>query len=150
MTSQFLAAAASVALIGAGFTGAGTRAIDAMPGVQTAFADGNGDGGDKVCRVDVIRSGTPGNADIARQELAGGKCVCIVTTGPASSNGSAESVVTNLLRDKTCGDAPLVGDAVSEAATAGGGNGGGTIIITVLGVVGAAGLAVALGKDTNG
>lgn len=150
MTSQFLAAAASVALIGAGFTGAGTRAIDALPGVQSAFADGNGSGADKVCRVDVIRSGNAGNADITRQELDSGQCVCIVTTGPASNNGSAESVVTNLLRDKTCGDAPLVGETVSEVAAAGGGGGGGTIIVTVLGVAGAAGLAVGLGKDTNG
>jgi hypothetical protein len=149
VTSQFLAAAASVALIGAGFAGAGTRAIDAMPGVQSAFADGNGAGGDKVCRVDVIRSGNAGAANITRQELAGGNCVCIVTTGPASNNGSAENIVTNLLRDKTCGDAPLVGETVSEAA-AGGGGSGGTVIITVLGVVGAAGLAVALGKDTGG
>lgn len=145
MTSQFLAAAASVALIGAGFTGAGTRAIDAMPGVQTAFADGNGSGADKVCRVDVIRSGTPGNADITRQELDSGQCVCIVTTGPASNNGSAENVVTNLLRDKTCGDAPLVGN---EAATTGGGSG--TLVVTLVAVAGAAGLAFALGKDTHG
>ncbi len=149
MTSQFLAAAASVALIGAGFTGAGTRSIEALPGLQSAFADGNGGGADKVCRVDVIRSGNAGAADITRQELAGGNCVCIVTTGPASNNGSAEDAVTNLLRDKTCGDAPLVGKTVSEAA-AGGGGGGGTIIITVLTVVGAAGLVVALGKDSNG
>ncbi|MBA4162983.1 MAG: hypothetical protein C0515_13070 [Novosphingobium sp.] len=145
MTSQFFAAAASVALIGAGFTGAGTRAIDAMPDVQTAFADGSGAGSDKACRVDVIRSGTPGNADIARQELDSGQCVCIVTTGPASSNGSAENVVTNLLRDKTCGDAPLVG---SEAATTGGGSG--TLVVTLVAVAGAAGLAFVLGNDTNG
>ena len=150
MTSQFLAAAASVALIGAGFTGAGTRAIDALPGVQSAFADGNGGGADKVCRVDVIRSGNAGAADITRQELAGGQCVCIVTTGPASSNGSAENVVTNLLRDKTCGDAPLVGDTVSEAATTGGGRSTGWII-GGLGVLGAlAGLGIAGGNDSQG
>lgn len=149
MTSQFLAAAASVALIGAGFTGAGTRAIDAMPGVQTAFADGSDGGSDKLCRVDVIRSGTPGNADIARQELDNGQCVCIVTTGPASNNGSAENIVTNLLRDKTCGDAPPAGNTAGEAAAAGGG-GSGTLVITLVAVAGAAGLAFALGKDTHG
>jgi hypothetical protein len=149
VTSQFLAAAASIALIGAGFTGAGTRAIDAMPGVQTFFADGSG-GADKVCRVDVIRSGNPGNANIARQELAGGKCVCIVTTGPASNNGSAEDVVTNLLRDKTCGDAPLVGNTVSEAATNSGGGSTGWII-GGLGVLGAlTGLGIAGGNDSQG
>ncbi|MEY4952288.1 MAG: hypothetical protein RL299_712 [Pseudomonadota bacterium] len=149
MTSQFLAAAASVALVGAGFTGAGTRAIDAMPGVQTAFADGSGSGADKVCRVDVIRSGTPGNADITRQELDNGQCVCVVTTGPASNNGSAENVVTNLLRDKTCGEAPLVGVTGGEAAAAGGGSSG-TLVVTLVAVAGAAGLAFVLGKDTHG
>jgi len=148
VTSQFLAATASVALIGAGFAGAGTRAVDAIPALQTAFADGSGGAG-KVCRVDVIRSGTPGVADITRQELDGGKCVCIVTTGPASSNGSAEDVVTNLLNDQTCGDAPLVGKTVSEAA-AGGGGSGGRAIITPLTVVGAAGRAGALGTTTGG
>lgn len=148
MTSQFLAAAASVALVGAGLADVGTRSIEAMPSIQTAFADGNGDGGDKLCRVDVIRSGTPGSADITRQELDSGQCVCIVTTGPASNNGSAEGIVTNLLRDRTCGDAPLAGKVVSEAATGGGGSG--TVILTVLGVVGAAGLAVALGTDSHG
>ena len=146
MISQFLAATASVALIGAGFTGIGTRSIEAMPGIQTAFADG--DGGGKACRVDVIRSGTPGTADIARQELDSGQCVCIVTTGPASTNGSAEDIVTNLLRDRTCSDAPLAGDTAGEGA--GGGGGGGMIGIT-LGAVGvAAGLAFALGKDSHG
>lgn len=149
MTSQFLAAAASLALIGAGFADVGTRSIDAMPGLQTAFADGSGGGADNRCRVDVIRSGTPGTADIARQQLDSGQCVCIVTTGPASNNGSAEDVVTALLRDRTCGNAPLVGNTVGEVAGAGGGSSG-TIVITVLGVVGAAGLAVALGKDSGG
>jgi len=149
VTSQFLAAAASAALIGAGFTGAGTRAIDAMPTMQTAFADGaeSSGGAGKVCRVDVIRSGNPGVADIARQELDGGKCICIVTTGPASSNGSAEDVVTNLLRDKTCGDAPLVGDTASEAAAGGGGGG---LVYTAVGVAAAAGLAAGLGGASNG
>lgn len=148
MTSQFLAAAASVALIGAGFAGAGTRAIDAMPGVQTAFADGDG-GSDKLCRVDVIRSGNPNTADITRQELDNGQCVCIVTAGPANNNGAAENVVTNLLRDRTCGDAPLVGNTATEAA-AGGGGGSGTLVVTLVAVAGAAGLALALGKDTHG
>lgn len=147
MTSQFLAAAASVALIGAGFTGVGTRSIEAMPGLQSAFADGNGDGGGKACRVDVIRSGNPGVADIARQELDGGQCVCIVTTGPASSNGSAEDVVTNLLRDKTCDDAPLVGKEAAEAAAGGGGPGG---ILTALGVGSATGLTAGLAGGSNG
>lgn len=149
MTSQFLAAAASVALIGAGFSGAGTRSIEALPGFST-FGAGSDGGADDRCRVDVVRSGNPGKADITRQELDNGQCVCIVTTGPASSNGAAEDVVTALLRDRTCSNAPVVGRAVSDAAVGGTGGGSGTIIVTVLGVVGAAGLAVALGKDSNG
>lgn len=148
MTSQFLAAAASVALIGAGFVGAGTRSIDAMPTLQTAFADGADAGGDNRCRVDVLRSGTPGVADIARQTLDNGRCVCIVTTGPASNNGSAEDVVTALLRDRTCDGAPAVGKVVSESATTGGGSG--YVVPLLLGVVGAAGLGVAMGGSSHG
>jgi hypothetical protein len=146
VTSQFLAAAASVALVGAGFAGAGTRASDALPAMQTAFADGSGGAG-KVCRVDVIRSGTPGVADITRQELDGGKCVCIVTTGPASNNGSAEDLVTNLLNDKTCSDAPLARSAANEAAAGGGGS---SVVYTAVGVAAAAGLAVGLGGASPG
>jgi hypothetical protein len=69
-------------------------------------------------------------------------------TGPVGANGNAESVVTGILRDRSCADSPTVGKTVSEAATAGGGNG---IIVPVLvGVVGAAGLAVALGSNSRG
>ena len=148
MTSQILAATASVALIGANLAGVGTRSIDAMPSIQSAIADGDG-GSDNRCRVDVVRSGTAGVATVTRQDLAGGQCVCIVTTGPAGSNGSAEDVVTNLLRDRTCGDAPPAPATVTEAAS-GGRGGNGTLIITVLRVVGIAGFAVSLGKDSHG
>ncbi len=148
MTSQFLAAAASVALVGAGFAGVGTRSIEAMPALQSSFADGADGGADNRCRVDVIRTGTPGVADIARQVLDNGKCVCIVTTGAASNNGSAEDVVTALLRDRTCESAPLVGKTVAETATAGGGSG--YVVPLLLGVVGAAGLGVAMGGSSHG
>lgn len=150
MFSQFLAAGASVALIGAGVAGGSAiRSFDALPGMQTAVADGDGAGASGTCRVDVVRAGAAGTASVTRQVLNDGSCVCSITTGPASGNGSAENIVTALLRDRTCADAPLVGEAVSDAAGAAGGSSG--IIIPVLvGVVGAAGLAVALGASSNG
>ena len=153
MFSQFLAAGAAVSLIGAGVAGAtATRSFDALPGIQTAVADGEGGGARDKCRVDVIRAGTPGSATVTRQVMVDGSCVCSITTGPANSNGSAENAVTMLLRDRTCADAPTVGDQVSDAARSGGGRGGnaGLIIPVLVGVVGAAGLAVALGSSSNG
>lgn len=149
MLSQFLAASASVALIGAGVAGSSAiRSFDALPSAQAAFADGDGAGASNRCRVDVIRAGSAGSASVARQVLSDGGCVCIITTGPASDNGSAEDVVTALLRDRTCPDAPVVGRAVREVARTGGGSG--AIIPVLVGVVGAAGLLVALGGASNG
>lgn len=150
MFSQFLAAAASVALVGAGVAGStATRSFDALPGVQSAVADGEGGGAPDTCRVDVIRAGTPGAASVTREVLTDGSCVCTVTTGPANNNGSAENVVTMMLRDRTCADAPTVGRTTSEYATANGGSHG-LIIPVLVGVVAAAGLAVALGSSSNG
>ena len=147
MTSQLLAAAASVALVGAGVAGAsGVRSFEAMPTQTMVVADGDGAGGQ--CRVDVIRSGDSGTVTTTRSVLADNSCVCTVVTGPAGANGNAEDVVTGILRDRTCADSPTVGRQVSEAATAGGGH---SVIIPVLvGVVGAAGLAVALGSNSRG
>lgn len=147
MTSQFIAAAASVALLGAGFAGIeGTRSSDVLPAHQVAFTSAQGASGGQ-CRVDVVRTGTAGVADITRSELSDGTCVCTVTTGQPSVNGSAESVVTNLLRDRTCDGAPGVGREASQAAGGGAGN---AIIPVVVTTVGAAGLAVAIANDSNG
>ncbi|MFM5884546.1 MAG: hypothetical protein ACKOQ3_04325 [Novosphingobium sp.] len=158
MSTQIFAALAAAGLIGASIAGATeTRAIDAIPGAAALMGAGEGGGADK-CRVDVVRSGTPGTADITRQVLDNGGCVCIVTTGAAQSNGSAEDIVRALLRDRSCEGAPLasaaagsnpgVGGAVSAAA--GGGGGSGAILPVLIGGVGAAGLAVALGKSSKG
>ncbi|MFC0588670.1 hypothetical protein ACFFF7_04530 [Novosphingobium aquiterrae] len=158
MSTQIFAALAAVSLIGAGVAGAAeTRAIDAIPGASALMGAGQGGGSDK-CRVDVIRSGAAGTADVTRQVLDNGGCVCIVTTGAAASNGSAEDIVRALLRDRTCDGAPLaaaaagsnpgVGGPVSAAATSGGGSG--AILPVLIGGVGAAGLAVALGKSSKG
>lgn len=148
MTSQLFAAAASVALLGAGFASLdGTRSVESLPAVQTIAADGVG-GAAKKCRVDVVRAGTPGAADIVRDELTDGTCVCIITTGPANNNGAAESIVTNLLRDRECTGAPAANRPPVETASAGGASG---VILPVLAVtVGAAGLAAAAGNDSAG
>ena len=149
MFSQFLAASASVALIGAGVAGSSAiRSFDALPSVQSAVADGEGGGAADTCRVDVIRAGAAGTASVTREVLNDGSCVCSITTSPAAGNGSAENIVTALLRDRTCADAPVVGKAASEAAAGGGGSG--AIIPVLVGVVGAAGLGVALGSASHG
>ena len=149
MISQFLAAAASVALIGAGAIGsADVRASDAVPMAQTKLVDGDGDGAAGTCRVDVVRSGEGGTVSTTRTVLTDNSCVCTVVTGPADANGNAEEVVTGILRDRRCAESPTVGKPVSEAARSGGGSG--AIIPVLVGVVGAAGLAVALGSQSRG
>jgi hypothetical protein len=149
VTSQFIAAAASVALLGAGFTAVdGTRSAEALPMNSVSAASGLADA---PARVDVIRNGPSGTAKITRTVLTDGTTVCTVTTGPAGSNGDAEDIVKNLIRDKSCTGAPAPGNPVSEAAVGSGGGGAGSVVIPVLiGTVGAAGLAVALGGDSKG
>lgn len=147
MTSQLLAAAASVALVGAGVAGtSGVRSFEAMP--TSASAVGEGVGASGMCRVDVVRSGNSGTVASTRTVLNDGNCVCTLVTGPAGANGNAEDVVNGMLRDRTCPDSPTVGRAVSEVARTGGG--GGLIIPVLVGVVGAAGLAVALSANSRG
>ena len=149
MTSQLLAAAASVALVGAGVAGSsGIRSFEAMPTRTSAVADGEGAGASGMCRVDVVRSGNSGTVSTTRTVLGDDSCVCTVVTGPSGANGNAEDVVTGILRDRTCADSPTVGKPVSEAAASGGGSG--AIIPVLVGVVGAAGLAVALGSNSHG
>jgi len=148
VTSQLLASAAAVALVGVGVAGtSGVRSFEAMPAQTAAVADGEGAGGN--CRVDVIRTGDNGTVNTTRSVLADNSCVCTVLTGPAGVNGNAEDVVTAILRDRTCADSPAVGHTVSEAASTGGGIHG-AIIPVVVGVVGAAGLVVALGANSRG
>ena len=149
MITQFLAATASVALIGAGVVGsADVRSSDAVPMSQSAVTDGDSGGSSGICRVDVVRSGLPGTVTSTRTVLNDNSCVCTLVTGPADSNGNAEDVVTVMLRDRNCPDSPTVGQAVREVARTGGG--GGLIIPVLVGVVGAAGLAVALSAESRG
>ncbi|WP_296678296.1 hypothetical protein [Novosphingobium sp.] len=155
MSAQIVSALAAFGLIGAGVAGSvETRAIDAVPVTMAMMGGGQAAAGGK-CRVDVFRTGNPGNADITRQVLDNGNCVCTVMTGPAPSNGGAEDVVKALLRERTCDSAPLtsatgngVGAPVAAAASTGGGSA--AVLPVVVGVAGAAGLAVALGKSSKG
>lgn len=147
MTSHLLAAAAAVGLLGAGFANASeTRSFEAMTGQAAMFGNGEGGGaaGDQ-CRVDVVRSGSPGTAGVTRQAFSDGSCVCTVTTGPASTNGSAETIVASLMRDRTCDGAASPGN---EAAKAGGGGGG--IIGALAGIVGVGGAVAASSSDSQG
>ena len=80
MTSQLLAAAASVALVGAGVTGSsGVRSFEAMPTPATVVVDGEGGGAGVQCRVDVIRSGDAGTVNTTKTMLEDNSCVCTVT-----------------------------------------------------------------------
>lgn len=149
MLSQLLAATASVALIGAGAVGASeVRSSDAIPMAQSVASDGDGGGAPGTCRVDVVRSGQSGTVTSTRSYLEDHSCVCTLMTGPSENNGNAENVVTGMLRDRDCPESPTVGQQVSEVARQGGG--GGAIIPILVGVVGAAGLAVALGSHSRG
>ena len=149
MMSQLLAAAASIALVGAGVAGtSGTRSFEAMPTLASAVApDGDGAGDSRMCRVDVVRSGQSGTVTSTRTVLRDHSCVCTLVTGPAGANGNAEDVITAMLRDRTCPDSPMVGSAVREVARTGN---HGLIIPILVGVVGAAGLAVALSSHSRG
>jgi hypothetical protein len=107
VSSQFIAAAASVALIGTGFaTAEGTRSAEAIPAFNASLVAADGASGNNKCRVDVFRTGTAGTADIRRFSETDGTCVCIVTTGEKNVNGSAEEIVVNLVRDRSCDGAP--------------------------------------------
>lgn len=143
MPSQIFAVLASVSLVGAGLASATeTRAFDALPVLGAA---GAGAGAGDLCRVDVNRAGTPGSAAVTRQSV-GDECICTITTGPSSNNGSAENIVNALLRDRTCDGAP---PPAGDAAQAGGGGGG--IIGALAGIVSAGGAAVATsGGDSSG
>jgi hypothetical protein len=144
--SQFLAAAATVGLLGAGLANsAETRSFEAMTGQIAMFGNGEGGGADNKCRVDVVRSGAAGTADIVRQTFNDGSCVCTITTGPEGNNGSAEEIVTNLLRDRECASTPAIGEDAAQAA-----GGPGTIIGVLAAVAGAGGGVAVGGNDSAG
>ena len=154
MSSQITAAIVAFGLVGAGVASANeTRSVSALPTQSLMAVDGIGAGAGGECRVDVIRSGAPGSADVTRQVFNNGGCVCTITTGPSgNANGSAEAIVASLLRDRTCDGAPPAGELGSQASGAAGGGGGtsGAVLTALVAAGGAAGLIVALGKDSKG
>ena len=118
-------------------------ASSAQPG---AAQGGSSGGAADSCAVKVNRNAAPGVFDISRQLLGSGKCRCIVSTGPASQGGSAESALIGLLSRRTCPDAPL---ADAGAAAGSGGLGTGAIIGGVILVGGGLGAALASGGSKS-
>lgn len=146
MAGYFATVLAAAGLVTAGVAASGAvRSGDALPVMMLA----DGAAGAGKCGVRVVRTGAPGSADIVREQLTDGNCVCVVTTGQASGNGSAEDVVTNLLRDRDCTNAPAAGSEAAEVAK-GSSFGPAAILAPVLGAGGAAGLAAGLGAASNG
>ena len=156
MSSQIVAGIVAAGLVGAGVASASeTRSVSALPSQSLMAVDGSGAGAGAggECRVDVVRSGAPGSADVTRQVFTNGSCVCTITTGPSgNANGSAEAIVGALLRDRTCDGAPPAGEMGTQASAAAGGGGGtsGAVLTALVAAGGAAGLIVALGKDSKG
>ncbi len=122
-----------------------------MPALQSAFADGEGSGMGEKCRVDVIRGAAPGSAEVTRQVLDNGGCVCTVQAGPIDNNGAAEGIVSALLRDRECDGAPDTPADHAASAGAGGGIPGAGL---VMGGAAMAGLGLAAagggGNDSRG
>ena len=155
MSSQIVAGIVAAGLVGAGVASASeTRSVSALPSQSLMAVDGIGAGAGAggECRVDVVRSGAPGSADVTRQVFANGSCVCTITTGPSgNANGSAEAVVASLLRDRACDGAPAPSNLGTQASAAGGGGSSSTLLLGLAGAgVLVAGLAVATGNDSKG
>lgn len=150
MLFQIIAAASVISLLGADLAAGGeTRADQAMPAIRASFTGGAM--GDK-CRVDVVRRAASGSANITRQVLDGGGCVCTVTTGPIGSHNPAEDIVSNLLGGRECDGAPNTQTQYQPAEASGGGGvtGGGL----AMGGAALAGLGLAAagggGSDSRG
>jgi hypothetical protein len=141
-----LLASASLATSGV-YAVSATRAADVLPGAPASFT-AEGDAGGPQCRVDVIRSEPAGVAKVTRSVLADGQCLCTVKTGPQNNNGSAESIVNELLSRRSCDGAPPAGE-LPEGANAGGGGSGG-MIGGLVGALAVGGLAAGLGGKSKG
>lgn len=152
MAGYLISALAAAGLASAGLAAAGgLRSADALPVILLA----DGASAASKCSVKVVRTGEAGTASIVRDQLADGSCTCVVTTGAASANGAAESVVSNLLRDRECTGAPSAEAAANSAGgevagAAAGAAGPGAILPVLLGAGGAGGLGAALGSASNG
>lgn len=145
MSSPLTLAAASLALLGLGLASAdGTRSSATVPGVQL-LQNATAAGAAATCRIEVVRTGTPGTASVTRLAEGDGGCLCTVTTGPSQGNGQAEDIVAALLRDRSCDGAPAPGQNSTAFAPGPG-------MLPLLAVpVGAAGAAAAsTGADSPG
>lgn len=132
---KFALIAAFPGLVLAGAAQAGsTRAAD-----QATAA-----GGGEVCRVRVERDGSAGTLDVSRQVLGNGDCVCIAKTGPNTQSASVEAALADLLRSRSCADAPAY--VPGNSANAGGGIGTALWVVPAVAVVG---LGVAVGGGGN-
>lgn len=156
MGYPILTVLSATALVVGGFAaGSETRSMGALPRTTALVAAGAaGAAGTEKCVVDVVRSRAPGSSQIERDERPDGQCICRIFTGPSASNGSAESVVDALLRDRECANAPAApADGSTAGASAGagatGGGLGGAVLPVVFGV-GAVGLGVGLAGSSKG
>jgi hypothetical protein len=74
----------------------------------TAVAQGSSGAPANQCRVSVDRSANAGTFDVVRQELDNGRCVCAVTTGPASQPTTIEGRVGAIVNSRSCANARSV------------------------------------------
>lgn len=146
MSGQFLSAAASLALLGAWLVSAeGTRSEAVLPAKPTSDVSQSVIATPK-CRVEVVRSGAPGTADITHLSEPGGGCICVVTTGPIQGNAEAEELVGSLLRNRSCDGAPPPNPSPAAFAP------GPSLLPLIAAPIGAAGAAAttAGGNDSPG
>ena len=149
----FTVLSATALVVGGFAAGSETRSMGALPRTTALVAAGAaGAASAEKCIVDVVRTRAPGSSQIERDERPDGQCICRIFTGPSASNGSAESVVDALLRDRECANAPAApadGSTAGASAGATGGGLGGAVLPVVFGV-GAVGLGVGLAGSSKG
>ncbi len=102
----------------AGLMLASSVQVGATSAVASRGLTGSADG---ACRVSVSRNATAGVFKIARQTFGNGACRCVVTSGPTSQGGSAESAIAAVLTSRSCGKASLL---AGPGGVTGGGLGG--------------------------
>ncbi len=151
MTGYFIGALAAAGLVtvGAAATGA-VRSADALPLITLAAGAPAASIDAGKCSVRVVRNGTPGVADIVREELADGSCVCVVTTGAAAANGPAEDAVNGVLNNRECSNTPASGNEAANAAKGASFAPAGSALPVIIGATGAGGLAATLGEASKG
>lgn len=138
--AKVLAVSAALMFVG------GSLAASAATGATGAGAGaGQAGGAASLCEVRVDRSGAAGSFVVSQAVLRNGKCVCFVKTGARSQGGDPETMLAQLLKSRTCSDAP---PAVKQS----GSNFIGAAGLPIFAASGAGGAAVAAtsasGKDS--